>query len=130
MILPLKDVIAVQVSRAYRFGYSGLVIVVRGHEELFFELSSKHRRDTILAHAEKRLLATRQMLVSAALPLLSQEEAQAQALKDLQVSKESISLPTKIDVTSPVMFSSTSSTFLTFTPPKPLRGRENLTDIL
>lgn len=45
MILPLKDIENVDKEKGFRFGYSGLVIVVRGHEELFFEFSRPDARD-------------------------------------------------------------------------------------
>ena len=45
MILPLKDVENVSKEKGFRFGYSGLVIVIRGHEELFFEFNQSDLRD-------------------------------------------------------------------------------------
>ncbi|KAF7718639.1 Sterol 3-beta-glucosyltransferase [Penicillium ucsense] len=45
MILPLKDVENVEKEKGFRFGYHGLVIIVRGHEELFFEFSTADGRD-------------------------------------------------------------------------------------
>jgi len=45
MILPLLDVENVDKEKGFRFGYSGLVVVVRGHEELFFEFSRPDARD-------------------------------------------------------------------------------------
>lgn len=32
-------------EKGFRFGYSGLVIVIRGHEELFFEFNQSELRD-------------------------------------------------------------------------------------
>ena len=32
-------------EKGFRFGYSGLVIVIRGHEELFFEFNHSDLRD-------------------------------------------------------------------------------------
>lgn len=45
MILPLQDIENVDKEKGFRFGYSGLVIVIRGHEELFFEFSRSEARD-------------------------------------------------------------------------------------
>ena len=39
MILPFHDIENVDNENGYRLGYSGLVVVVRGHEELFFEFA-------------------------------------------------------------------------------------------
>ncbi|RPB15250.1 UDP-Glycosyltransferase/glycogen phosphorylase [Morchella conica CCBAS932] len=45
MILPLKDIENVSKEKGFRFGYSGLVITIRGHEELFFEFGQQDARD-------------------------------------------------------------------------------------
>ncbi|KAI0461466.1 Sterol 3-beta-glucosyltransferase [Komagataella kurtzmanii] len=45
MILPYSDIENVYNLKGFRFGYSGLVIVIRAHEELFFEFGSNESRD-------------------------------------------------------------------------------------
>lgn len=45
MILPLVDVENVVKEKGFRFGYSGLVVVVHGHEEIFFEFGQSENRD-------------------------------------------------------------------------------------
>jgi sterol 3beta-glucosyltransferase len=45
MVLPLKDIENVDKEKGFRFGYSGLVVVIRGHEELFFEFGAADARD-------------------------------------------------------------------------------------
>ncbi|KEY74708.1 hypothetical protein S7711_05459 [Stachybotrys chartarum IBT 7711] len=45
LILPLKDIENVDKEKGFRFGYSGLVLVIRGHEELFFEFGQGEVRD-------------------------------------------------------------------------------------
>lgn len=45
MILPMKDIENVVPEKGFRFGYSGLVIGVRGHEEIFFEFRHADVRD-------------------------------------------------------------------------------------
>lgn len=45
MVLPLKDIENVDKEKGFRFGYSGLVVVIRGHEELFFEFGQADVRD-------------------------------------------------------------------------------------
>ncbi|KKA26004.1 hypothetical protein TD95_002722 [Thielaviopsis punctulata] len=45
LILPLKDIETVDKEKGFRFGYSGLVLVIRGHEELFFEFGQAEVRD-------------------------------------------------------------------------------------
>lgn len=57
LILPLKDIETAHKEKGFRFGYSGLVIVIRGHEELFFEFNQGGVRDdcaiTVLRSLEK-----------------------------------------------------------------------------
>src|SRR5690606_35721839 len=45
MILPLKDIENVHKEEGFRFGYHGLVVVVRGHEEIFFEFGQHDTRE-------------------------------------------------------------------------------------
>lgn len=45
MILPFTDIENIHKESGFRFGYCGLVIVIRGHEELFFEFSANEYRD-------------------------------------------------------------------------------------
>ncbi|ODQ57368.1 glycosyltransferase family 1 protein, partial [Wickerhamomyces anomalus NRRL Y-366-8] len=45
MILPYKDIENTYKEKGFKFGYSGLVVVIHGHEELFFEFSSTSARD-------------------------------------------------------------------------------------
>ncbi|KAI9723725.1 MAG: Sterol 3-beta-glucosyltransferase [Candelaria pacifica] len=56
MVLPLKDIENVDKEKGFRFGYSGMVIVIRGHEELFFEFKQSDIRDdcavTVLQNLE------------------------------------------------------------------------------
>ncbi|KIV96576.1 hypothetical protein, variant [Exophiala mesophila] len=58
LVLPLKDIENVDKEKGFRFGYHGLVVVIRGHEELFFEFSgSEHRDDctVTLLHSLERV---------------------------------------------------------------------------
>ena len=47
MVLPLIDVETCYKEKGFRFGYFVLVIVIHGHEELFFEFSTEVARDDI-----------------------------------------------------------------------------------
>lgn len=47
LILPLQDIENVHQEKSFNFGYPGLVIVIRGHEELFFEFSTPDHRDDL-----------------------------------------------------------------------------------
>ena len=45
LVLPLQDIENINKEKGFRFGYSGLVLVIRGHEELFFEFGQREIRD-------------------------------------------------------------------------------------
>ncbi|KAF2232796.1 glycosyltransferase family 1 protein [Viridothelium virens] len=45
LLLPLKDVENVTKEKGFRYNHSGLVLAIRGHEELFFEFSPAELRD-------------------------------------------------------------------------------------
>lgn len=45
LVVPFKDVMDIEKERGFRFGYSGMVVVIRGHEEIFFEFGSQDLRD-------------------------------------------------------------------------------------
>lgn len=55
MILPLKDIENVDKEQGFRLHYHGLVIVVRGHEELFFEFGKVEMRDDCAITLLRRL---------------------------------------------------------------------------
>ncbi|KAL2260494.1 hypothetical protein VTK26DRAFT_5486 [Humicola hyalothermophila] len=59
LILPLRDIENVDKEKGFRFGYSGLVVVIRGHEELFFEFSKAEVRDDCTITILQSLEATR-----------------------------------------------------------------------
>jgi len=46
MIIPLRDILISERPKGYRFGMHGLVVIIKGHEELFFEFNSAARRDS------------------------------------------------------------------------------------
>lgn len=126
MILPLSDIIAVSKHRSYRIGYSGLIVVIKGHEELFFELSSSERRDDCMSQLELRIETVQQLLVDGETPGDTNEHRNHMDLLELAASITSDSdtnprpSPESTSGQPPVMFCSTSSDFVTFRPEKSL----------
>lgn len=55
MIVPIRDIAGLQSQKAFRFGHYGLVVVLRGHEELFLEFASAERRDACRHRIEEQL---------------------------------------------------------------------------
>lgn len=127
MILPLSDVIAVSKHRSYRIGYSGLIVVIKGHEELFFELSSSERRDLCMQQLEHQVEFVQHELEEGNTPGDTLEHQEHMDLLDLAASRSSDASssprppPETVSGQPPVMFCSTSSDFVTFRPEKSLR---------
>lgn len=129
MILPINDIIGVSKHRSYRIGFSGLMVVIKGHEEVFFEMNSTERRDACLEKLDQQREVVKQMhREQSKQEDESEEHRQLQDLLDLSASKatESVSeLPhprsEAVPGQPPIMFSSTTSDFVTFQPEKPLR---------
>ena len=48
MVLPIKDVETARTEKAYHWSNFGLVVVIRGHEELFFEFGQESARTQCL----------------------------------------------------------------------------------
>ncbi|KAI0050659.1 glycosyltransferase family 1 protein, partial [Auriscalpium vulgare] len=126
MIIPIRDVLSTETSRAFRFGHYGLVVMIKGHEELFFEFNQQERRASFVQLLDKQIeeVRSRQALGGPSLPspgkrdALILEEFGPQPFREEddprpQPENMTDSLPA-------VMFTSTSSTFLTFKPEKSL----------
>ena len=127
MIIPIGDILTSEKSKGYRFGMHGLVIMIKGHEELFFEFNSATRRDLCAELLQKQLedLHQRENQID---PQTSPSHAKREALF-LEELETPISLvesdpnnhtETPTDALPAVMFTSSSSTFLTFKPREPL----------
>jgi sterol 3beta-glucosyltransferase len=130
MILPINDIIGVSKHRSYRIGFSGLMVVIKGHEEVFLELSNADRRDECMSRLESQRDVVRQQRrenekEAAAAPAKKELEA----LLDLSSSKISDAEPLEkphprseaVAGQPPIMFSSTTSEFVTFRPEQSLR---------
>lgn len=126
MILPIRDIVATEMSKAYRFGHHGLVVIIKGHEELFFEFGSADRRAAFVNVLERQMEEVRRRSTAAGSPLLSEDKRDALILEELEptslLSEEDPRPPpeTLTDSLPAVMFTSKSSTFLTFKPQESL----------
>ncbi|KAK4199507.1 family 1 putative glycosyltransferase, partial [Triangularia verruculosa] len=76
LVLPLKDIENVDKEKGFRFGYAGLVVVIRGHEELFFEFNRAEIRDDCTITVLQNLEATRYVRDSGLLDAEETEDAQ------------------------------------------------------
>ncbi|SNX85601.1 probable UDP-glucose:sterol glucosyltransferase [Melanopsichium pennsylvanicum] len=84
MLVPLQDVISAAKHVAFRPGHHGMVINISGHEELFLEISSGHRRDELLSLIEYQLELERGGRGSrASREAVTRERSNALVLRDL-----------------------------------------------
>lgn len=75
LILPLHDIENVNKEKGFRFGYSGLVVVIKGHEEIFFEFGQAELRDDCAITLLRGLEATRYLKEAG---LLNQEDEEGE----------------------------------------------------
>ncbi|KAL8655593.1 MAG: hypothetical protein Q9226_002989 [Calogaya cf. arnoldii] len=135
MVLPLKDIENVDKEKGFRFGYSGLVIVIRAHEELFFEFSQSEVRDDCAITLLENLESMRYLQESG---LLAQEDkrdaetAQAEH-RALQAARQSgrneheskmpgsVEQMTPSHEATPILFDDPRASILNFKPTESLR---------
>ncbi|OAQ75685.1 UDP-glucose:sterol glycosyltransferase [Purpureocillium lilacinum] len=132
LILPLKDVETAHKEKGFRFGYNGLVVVIRGHEELFFEFSQLDVRDDCAVTLLQSLETTKYLKESGILQEEEREEedsaiAERDALKsarqgehpehDVQLPQQTASM----ENAPTILMDETDGSFLNFKPPNPLK---------
>lgn len=76
LILPIRDIENVTKSSGFRFGYAGLVVVIRGHEELFFEFGDSALRDDLAVFLLRGIEAAKFLRESEELGTEEKEDAQ------------------------------------------------------
>ncbi|KAE8147555.1 sterol 3-beta-glucosyltransferase [Aspergillus avenaceus] len=75
LILPLRDIENVEKEKGFRFGYQGLVVIIRGHEELFFEFNTADSRDDCAVTLHQSLESVRFLVESGLLAEQEKEES-------------------------------------------------------
>lgn len=126
MQLPIKDIMALEKTKAYRFGHVGLVVIVKGHEELFFEFGSSDRREAFVHLLESQMEEAQSKIDSGEILSTGSAEREALMLDEIEPAalfgddELKVPLDQATDDLPAVMFTSTSSTFLTFKPRQPL----------
>lgn len=123
MILPLRDVLATEKHKSFRFGHHGLVVIVKGHEELFFEFVDEERRDAFISVLQRQMDEVRQRRQSGGARISSDGRQDALILEEFGPRNPlnmSESRSSSSDSAPAHMFTSQSSTFLSFKPEKSL----------
>ena len=130
LILPLKDIETVNKEKGFRLGYSGLCLVIRGHEEIFFEFAQADACDdcvvTMLHGLEKTRYMTElgqlsQVEKDMANAAMAERDALHQAARDtfprgdlMRRQPSNLSEPA-------ILFDDPKASFLNFKPKEPLR---------
>jgi sterol 3beta-glucosyltransferase len=126
MTLPIRDILASEKSKPSGFGHHGLTIIIKGHEELFFEFGAEDKRDSFVRLLDRQIEDVRKRLASGEAVTASSGSQEALILEEFEGRPLSSDFdqiqPTDsmADSLPAVMFTSASSTFLTFKPKQPL----------
>lgn len=126
MIIPIRDLYGLKAQKAFRFGHHGLIVVIKGHEEVFLEFSSSQRRKACVTLLEQLMeeVRVRTEKGDADFDDMDQDRVHTRIMEDLDESapidpggKEASAIP---QVSPSPLFGSTTSTFLEFKP-EPMR---------
>ncbi|KAL1837802.1 hypothetical protein VTJ49DRAFT_3389 [Mycothermus thermophilus] len=129
LILPLRDIENAHKEKGFRFGYAGLVVVIRGHEELFFEFHRAEVRDDCAITLLQILEAARYLRDASLLDGAESEDAQAAATEHSALQKvraeefgdHAIQLPREASDAPTIIFDDPRASFLNFKPPHSLK---------
>jgi sterol 3beta-glucosyltransferase len=132
LVLPLIDIENVDKEKGFRFGYSGLVVVIRGHEELFFEFGQSDARDDCAVSLLLNLDSVKYLKESG---LLTKEEQEGVAaaknehmlLQQAREGEHETKLPIHVTAESqgseppPILFDDPRASIINFKPRESLR---------
>ncbi|KAF5384699.1 hypothetical protein D9757_006248 [Collybiopsis confluens] len=141
MALPIRDILSVDKSKAARFGHHGLTVIIRGHEELFFEFGAEDKRDAFVLLLERQIENVKQRMAAGDVGGMTQGQKDALILEELDVhhplsptaeselawhhqhgsgGSDAENTSNLSESIPGMMFTSASSTFLTFKPTQSL----------
>ncbi len=133
LIVPFRDIQNAGKEKGFRWGYPGMVLVVRGHEELFFDFGTAEVRDDCVITVLRGLDVARSELESVLLTEYEQQHADDAALENelLQDARRGsygeLDPKTLSQVSSPrgdlppMLFDDSNASVLDFKPKQPLR---------
>ncbi|KAF8213503.1 hypothetical protein K438DRAFT_1902562 [Mycena galopus ATCC 62051] len=126
MTLPIRDLLAIEKTKATRFGHHGLIVIVKGHEELFFEFNAEDKRDAFVMLLEQQMEDARRRMAQGDTSV-TPGKRDALILEEFEPTTPSAAThdpappgETMADSLPALMFTSASSTFLTFKPKRHL----------
>ncbi|KAF5025145.1 hypothetical protein F66182_2785 [Fusarium sp. NRRL 66182] len=132
LILPLKDIENVHKEKGFRYGYDGLTVVIRGHEELFFEFKKREDRDACAVTLHQLLETSRYLEKSGVLDQMEQEEKDAaiaerdalQGARQDEFAMHKLDLPQKtsgISNAPTILFGDPASSDVAYKPQKSMK---------
>ncbi|KAJ6166492.1 hypothetical protein N7470_001939 [Penicillium chermesinum] len=130
MILPLKDIENVDKEKGFRFGYHGLVVIIRGHEELFFEFNTADGRDDCAVTLHRNLSEVKFLAESGILAEEEREEVEAAKAEHAMLQEARLDNPGEHEAHPSLredsseiqpFFDDTRASIIHFKPPEPLR---------
>ncbi|KAF7192759.1 Sterol 3-beta-glucosyltransferase [Pseudocercospora fuligena] len=127
LIIPYKDILNVAKQRGFRWGYPGLVLVIRGYEELFFDFPSNGLRDDCVVTVLKNLECMDTVAQSTLLTEEEQQDAEDAAaenelLRDARKGSADHNLADEIrSAMSPVLYDDPTASMADVKPKKSLR---------
>ena len=128
MVVPFRNIDNLQKEKGFRWGYPGMVVVIRGHEELFFDFGSNGLRDDCVVTVLRELETARAIEESFMLTADEQHDADTAAAehkllqlarKDLHAEDESVGprdLGAFDNDSPPILFDDPNASVLDFKP--------------
>lgn len=128
LVVPYKDIDNLEKEKGFRWGYPGMVVVIRGHEELFFDFGNHELRDdcvitvlrgldTIRAAQESIIMTDDEKMDAEA--AAAENELLQEARKD-GYAEHDLKLPQNVDQTEPnappILFDDPDASVLDFKP--------------
>jgi len=133
MILPIKDIETARKEKAYHWSNFGLVTVIRGHEELFFEFSQEAARDECLKFLQQNIEAAEIDSLNQEIPTndilgVPPDQIWFETTKTIDderlegIQGDLSNLAEKSEEETPaVLFDSNAVSMISFKPPEPMR---------
>lgn len=102
LIIPIRDIDNVEKQKGLRIGYPGLVLVLRGHEELFFDFRNKDLRDDCTVTILRKLdgaaaLEDNALLTDEEFTQAQEAAAEHQMLQNVRTSEHPLPVGTQDD---------------------------------
>ncbi|KAF7934049.1 uncharacterized protein EAE97_008409 [Botrytis byssoidea] len=133
IIIPLKDIENVEKETSSRFGYSGLVVTIRGHAEIFFEFALAEDRDDCLVTLLQNIETIKYMDESGLLTMEERENAEVASAENQALIQARHVLHSENDISDigtpkggdtgspPILFDDPRASILNFKPTESLR---------